>query len=73
MSGGQIAFPGTGRKRARPPADIDPRLVAFFADRQRWLDYGGRLAWQQELTKRRAARVARLRERRANGYPTEAA
>lgn len=65
---GQITFPGTGRKRKRVAGIPDPRLDALLADRQLWLDYGGQLAWKQELMKRRIARNARLRERRLKGY-----
>ena len=62
----QLSVAGrTKRKRAAPP---DPRLDALFADQDAWVSYGGRLAWEQEQIKRRAARVARLRERRRNGY-----
>lgn len=68
---GQLAFPGTGRKRKRAPAKDDPRLVALLTDRDAWLLDGGQLAWQAEQVKRRAGLVARLRERRKNGYPTE--
>jgi hypothetical protein len=64
----QIAFPRTSRKRKRPAEPPDPRLAALLADRQLWLDYGGRLAWKQELMRRRIARNARLRERRLKGY-----
>lgn len=66
----QLAFPGTGRKRKRPAAADDPRLDALFADRDAWVSYGGQLAWKQEQIRRRTARVARLRERRRNGYAT---
>lgn len=63
----QIVFPGTGRKRRRPAEPPDPRIAAILADRQLWLDYGGRLAWKQELMRRRIARNARLRDRRLKG------
>jgi hypothetical protein len=64
----QLALPGTGRKRKRPAPANDPRLDALFADRDAWLLDGGQLAWRAERIRRRAALVARLRERRRNGY-----
>ena len=66
---GQIAFPGTGRKRKPSAAPPDPRLVALLLDRDAWESIGGKLAWQKELMKRRIARNARLRDRRLKGYP----
>jgi hypothetical protein len=72
---GQLAIPGSGRKtarkRKRPAPTIDPRLAAYLADRDAWLAIGGQLAWRQEQDRRRAALVARLRERRRNGYRTD--
>jgi hypothetical protein len=70
---GQGVLPGTGRRRQKagpqkPDSAVDPRLAAVLADRDAWIALGGRLAWQQEQTRRRAALVARLRERRRNGY-----
>ena len=64
---GQIAFPGTGRKRKRVP-DIDPRLAALLLDRDAWEADGGKLAWQQEQNRRRINRNARMRRRRLLGY-----
>ena len=64
----QLALPGMTRKRKQTPAVADPRLDAIYADRDAWLLDGGQLAWRQELNRRRAARVARMRERRMNGY-----
>lgn len=64
----QLALPGAGRKRKRPAQEVDPRVAALLADRDAWLSIGGRRAWEQELARRRAARVARLRDRRRNGY-----
>ena len=67
----QTPLPSTGRKR-KPAAKADPRVTAVLADRDRFLAAGGRHGWQQELTRRRAARVARLRDRRLSGYPPAA-
>ena len=68
MNARQIAFTGTSHKRKRQAPDIDPRLAALFADSDAWETTGGKLAWQHEQTRRRIALVARLRERRRNGY-----
>ena len=67
---GQIAFPGTGRKRKREVAPLHPSLDALLKDRDAKLAEGGELAWQREKNRRRTELIARLRERRQAGYWT---
>ena len=73
----QTALPGTGRKRTprktdgkpKPPAaPTHPSLDELLMVRARCWAVGGERAWQAEKNRRRIDLIARLRERRANGY-----
>lgn len=48
------------------PESEDARVRALLAERANWIRSVGRRGWQRELNRRRAARIARHRDRRTS-------